>query len=186
MKKKNVIAIGMRGLLGLALIFGLMGCGTGAKATSSSAETALPAENETPIGAPVAIPTESGAPDEAPAKTATPFVRTLPKGNFRIENKTISSIHELYYALPGTFDWQEILLEDKAPLQIGDSVEFTLSPAYADIPLDFCIITVEDILGPAFIPFLVTGRSEDIITIIENDLERDESVPLPTDWSWEQ
>jgi hypothetical protein len=186
MKRKNVIAIGMRGLLGLALIFGLMGCGTGVKATSSSTETVLPTESEMPIGAPVAIPAESGATDNAPATIAAPFVRTLPKGNFRIENETTFSIHELYYALPGTFDWQENLLEDKAPLQTGDSVEFTLSSAYTDIPLDFCIITIEYILNaPASMPFLVTGRSEDIITIIDNDLKEDKSVPLPMDWLWE-
>jgi hypothetical protein len=186
MKRKNVIAIWMHGLLGLALIFGLMSCGTGAKATPSPTETALPTENETPIAEPVAIPAESDVPDNAPAKTAAPVVRTLPQGVYRIENKTTFSIHELYYALPGTFDWQENLLEDKAPLQTGDNVEFTLSPAYTGVSLDFCIITVEYILNaPASMPFLVTGRSEDIITIIDNDLEQDRAVPLPMDWLWE-
>jgi hypothetical protein len=182
MKRNNKIAIGMRGLLSLALIFGLMGCGTSAK-TPPPTETAFPAE--TPIGGPAAIPAESGATDDAPAKTTAPFVRTLPKGEFRIENNTTFSIHELYYALPGTFDWQENLLEDKAPLQSGDSVEFFI-PGYADSPLDFCIITIEYILNaPASMPFIVTGRIEDIITLIDNDLKEDKSVPLPNDWSWE-
>jgi hypothetical protein len=170
--RKKMVAAGIRGLLGLALAYGLVGCGSSPQSPEIQGETALPAGN-------------GPAPQAASEAEPAPVARKLPKGVVRFENKTTFSIHELYYASRGSFDWQANELADKEPLQPGDSIEFTVAAAYQDGLLDFCVVTVEYILNaPAELPFLVMKRSGDII-VTDNDLEQDTSIALPADRLWE-